>query len=62
MAVPLPWEIVIADASLDGSVGSWESVRGGWWGIKNTGFRKIENARCRRHGDLVKGGVRRWYM
>lgn len=60
--LPLPWEIVIADVSLGGSVGSWESGRGGGWGIKNTRFRKMENARYRRHSDLVKGEVRRWYM
>ena len=55
LPLPIPWEIVAADVSLGGNVGAWGSGRGGWWEIKNARCRKMENARRRRHGDLMKG-------
>ena len=54
LLLPLPWEIVTTDVPLGGNGGAGESSRGGGW--------EIENARCRKHGDLVNEGVRRWYM
>ena len=41
--------------------GTWGSGGGGGWEIKNARCRKIESARCRKHGGLVNGGVRRRY-
>ena len=51
--MPLPWEIVTADASLGDNEGAWRSSMGGGWAIKN--------ARCKKHGDLVVGKLE-WYM
>ena len=52
LPLALPWEIATADVSLGGNLGTWGSGNGGW----------IKNARCRKHGDLVKGEAWRWYM
>jgi len=62
LPLPLPWEIVTADVSLGGNLGAWGSGRGGGWDIKNARCRKMEDATCRKHGDLVKGEAPRWYM
>jgi len=62
LPLPLLWEIVTADVSLGGNEGAWGFGRGGGWEIKHTRCRKVENSRCRKHGDLVNRGVRRWYM
>lgn len=56
--LPLPREMVTDDVSLGGSVGAWGCGRGGWWEIKNARRRKIEDEKCRKHGDLVEGEVR----
>ena len=32
------------------------------WEIRNARCSRIENARSRKHGDLVNEGVWRWYM
>ena len=59
LPLPLPREIVTTDVSLGGNVGAWGSGRGGGCEIKNARCRKIEDASCRKHADLVKGKVRR---
>ena len=55
LPLPLAWEIVAAGVSLGGNKAHEDPV-----GVVG-GCRKIENASCRKHGDLVNGGVRRWY-
>jgi len=42
--------------------GRMGSGRGGGWEIKNATCRKLEDATCRKHGDLMKGEAPRWYM
>lgn len=53
-----PWEIVTDDASLGGNVGASGFGSGGGWEIKNARCRKMEDMRCKKHDDLVKGQVR----
>jgi len=60
--LPLSWEIITADVSLSGNEGAWVFGRGSGWEIINTRCRKVENTRYSKNGDLVNGGVRRWYM
>ena len=42
--------------------GAWGSGGGGGWEVGDAGCGKIENARCKKHGNLVNEGVRRWYV